>query len=327
MACECTGCCDTSFEDFPEQIYVRLQWSSSAESLDIYTKMYRRLVPAVSPCNCSMCTETILYESGAIKPALLEPGLNRICCASVTLKGQCVNGPGVSSSSSDSNDVQCEWLYSVAMFVDCIVDSPISLSCKVEGSSTFEIDRSDMEECLDQDAGNGDRGVIITFSESPLGGMEADECDKICCPDLPDTLYLTLESDCAALDGLVVPITRAAMSCRFFEFSGYNTNQTNNITWYGSMSICSEGRCANRYEFSASMNTYSTNPQCHWLVKIGKSVDCFNEIQSENDTEFCLPVVFTMQNWGEFGEPELSFCFDECCPGESSVYLTVTISE
>lgn len=323
MACECTGCCDTAFEDFPEQIYVRLEWSGDDSELDIHTTMYRRLVPAISPCNCISCTESIVYESGPIKPALLAPGLSRICCAAITLTGQCVEA----SDASSDTDVECEWTYSVAMFVDCYVESPISLSCKVEGSSTFMIDRSDMEECLDQDADNGDRTVTITFSELSPGGSEADECDKICCPDLPDTLYLTLESDCAELDGLVVPITRSAMTCRFFDISGFNTNQTNSVTWSGTMNICFGGRCANYYTFSATTNTYSTNPQCRWRISIGKEFECLTALVSENDTEFCLPVEFTLEDWGDPGDPELDFCLDECCPGDSGVTVTVTLSE
>lgn len=324
MTCECTGCCDTAFEDFPEQIYVRFQWDSLGASLDIHTTMYRRLNVAYSACQCKKCTAQIVYESRPIKFALIDPGISRICCAAVSLIGECVDNP----DDPGGTDTTCVWKYGVTTLTTCPALTDITLTCLVEGSGNFLINRDPMEECLDPDARVVDRRVDITFSETSPGGSEADECDKLCCPDLPETLYLTLESDCVDLDGIVVPITRNQMDCEYDEFSAFNNGGTNQLTWSGAMDICSDG-CANRYTFSATTNTYSTDPQCRWRVRIGKeSNNCFDETLSENDTEYCLPVLFTLGEWtGDVGDPATDFCFEECCADPSGFQLTVTLSE
>jgi len=330
MVCECVGCCDTAFEDFPEFIYARIEWFSDSAALDVYVKMYKRSLPEYTTnlCKCLKCNSGVMYESEPIKTDLMSPGISRICCAGFALVVTCeedIDDPGGVAG-------ECEWLFYSSFMRSCEEAEPVAMTCLAEGSSALLLNATSMETCLDGDADLSDRfNATITFSESIPGGSPAEPCNKLCCPDLPQTLYITVESNCAALDGQVFEITRGSYTCESATGLPNNSNGSNSIMWSGSKKLCGSGACGNRYTASASTNTYSSNPQCAWIVSLGRTspglTDCYTDSVIEYDTELCLPITFAELTWGPEGDAGDEYCHDECCPELESVTVRLTLSE
>ena len=318
MTCECWGCCDKSFEDFPEEIYVRLEWSNS---IDLYTKMYRelKLVQQSTACACLKCYESITYRSELIFFDDGPPSDAHVCCAAVTLTGTCTTA-GISGD--------CSWSVTFiepakATAPDPSLNVSATLDCLVEGVVLLYTPHHG-NQCITAKLG---LFYTLTFSESVPGGTEALPCDKHCCNPPPRTLYLTLASDCPQLNGRVVTLRRnGSDQMQFYNPPSPNIHGSHSISWGGKLKVCN---CEHSMAFTVGSNTFTTigapaNPQCRWSLSINNGA-CYEGTKSENDTEYCPPVTFDELPWGEAEEGDLTYCA-ECCLGDA-VLLSAVLTE
>lgn len=304
--CDCDGCCGVNFKDYPDIIYVTFEYNDGTFSETVSARMYKQLTTTSSACKQnSDCYGGLAYHSDL---ALLtyQPVTNIVqCCAWASLWVTCADG-------------ECTWSYFFAQGDDhCTEDSdpglPIDISCLVEGTTTFDLQQGDL--CFDTDENHPK--IYITFSETNPGG-DFTPCDKLCC-DPPDTLYVTLESDCPQLDGQVIIVTRAQSSCPVqFPPPPYNANGESDITWSGSKTIC---ECARSLNVRVTSKTWSSNnPACKWGLSIET---CFVDSDVTPGETKCLPITFT----GDWVFDEIDTECNGCCFDMESFTVTATVTE
>lgn len=296
MSCDCTGCCSSNFEDFPETIYVRV---TAPVGLDIYAPMTRKLVPVIGGC-CKnlLCYSGVQYETKMMSYRL-PPAGHPVCCFSVHLYGTC-EGSG--------NTGDCVWQWAIEE-TDAELDyanwpdyEPISLGCKVEGGAVTT--KSLPSLCMPTIVGN--LLITITFSETEFGSpsVATGDCVPQCCETPPETLYLTLSSDCPEINGAVIELqlSGAHVEVPFTDYGQIPVGESAAdgppdraivLTWDGSLKLCN---CTIVY-FSVTHTTY-THPNvppddtCIWTLGANQCIEADTQKGGE-DTHFCVTVEFT----------------------------------
>ena len=89
--CTCHGCCGRDFDDFPDEIYVRILWSGNPGTIDLKTTMFR-VTGVDTLCSCGSGKQgAIVYQSNKIQ--FIDGGwpntTDETCCVDFNLVGTC----------------------------------------------------------------------------------------------------------------------------------------------------------------------------------------------------------------------------------------------
>ena len=310
IACtSCQGCGGTDFSDFPETLLATFNWPSDVSPIVSATATMHRKLTEVHGGGCTPDKEqysSVSYHSDLVVLTPLAIVDERICCVMLSLKATC-SGAGV--------DGACAWTYIFAGEDDHYATGTITMS-GYDGVTTFDVGNGD--NCLEE--GEHDNKIRITISE---GSGSSALCEKLCC-EAPNVLYVTLESDCETLDGVVIEVHRSdAQHPIQFPPAPTNPNGTIPIVWSGKKTLCD---CAHFISVLVTSNTWTStaNPRCFWALSLGAGT-CFNDLIEEFDMEFCPPVSFSAEFWPD-KEEDTDHCSD-CCPDMETITVSATVSE
>lgn len=313
----CNACGSREIKDFPAIVYARLQIVPDVgDPQDISLPLYRYLSylqENETLCDTEYHYQQVQYHSDLITLSAEPLNDDDNCCFSISLWGTCaLEDPPV-----------CNWEFSVQFgHVGCQdeIDPEFADDSAIEGEHGFDMGAGD--NCFDR-GGTEEHTIDITFSETAGGGDAPEPCDKLCCPSMPDTVYVTLESDCPALDGRVITARRYGASC--LQGNGGpapNARGIENIWWRGDIDLC---ECGKKITVLVGSNTWSTtSPRCNLGLTIGGG-DCLTGGDFELDTELCPPItVGPFPWWPDEEEPEKG-C-GACCEDLWPFDVTATIT-
>lgn len=299
---DCLTICDLDYENLPETLYCRLIVTTPYASAltDYYCELHQVALALIeNDCGCAIPSRAVAYASRLF--TFTEDGASAVddaCCMSVYLDGICNSGTGlytwVLRLNSPFYDGQ----------PDPASDSFPSRDCTLfegtYGTQALIWQHLGGGDCF-QGSGAGSVRMTAEITQSAPGGAAAVECDRACCPDVPDTIYATITApNCPVMDGAVVTLRYSHSGLRQSTtltapirnpYGSYGT------VWYGWMNLCD---CETHLRITVTQYTWSGytgnpagGPSCAWAISVkANTQECYSMQMREDDDSMCLPVTF-----------------------------------
>lgn len=230
LACQCSGCCDREWEDFPDTIEFRIATTGLVTRPFNYKGLMYKDRKNQFPCTCGNAVGIISYSSPLIK--ILDDTWpeddSETCCLVISIQGACSSGQGPTFDPIPGNQVfppydpplafgECGWVVGFTWTGGDALGVSIDVTPNEQnpGIHLASCDPIEVEgplggielvpACILGNSINPDLEWEIKEA-GVAGGDTAEPCKFLCWATLDDTLYATLTSSCEELDGQVVEL-------------------------------------------------------------------------------------------------------------------------